>query len=60
MKAYSKFVCFCNKFLQKKVSVAAENVLFLMDYATLSKEDVTLNSKTFSWLGQIVPLIKNT
>eukprot|EP00061_Rhincodon_typus_P010234 g34368.t1 len=45
--------------LKDKLAVAAENLLFLMDYASLSKKDITLNGNTFSWPERISPLIRS-
>ncbi|XP_043569115.1 dynein axonemal heavy chain 3-like [Chiloscyllium plagiosum] len=46
--------------LKDKLDIAAENLLFLMDYASLSKKDITLNGNTFSWPDRISPLIRNS
>ncbi|XP_078090943.1 dynein axonemal heavy chain 3-like [Mustelus asterias] len=46
--------------LKDKLDIAAENLLFLMDYASLSKKDIVLNGNTFSWPERISPLIKNS
>ncbi|KAM4746905.1 dynein axonemal heavy chain 3-like [Rhinophrynus dorsalis] len=46
--------------IKDKLSVAAENLLFLMDYACLSKEDIILNGNTFSWPERIMPIIQNS
>ncbi|KAM4676017.1 dynein axonemal heavy chain 3-like [Discoglossus pictus] len=46
--------------IKKKLAVAAENLLFLMDYASLSKEDIILNGNTFSWPQRIIPIISNS
>ena len=40
--------------------VAGENLMFLMDYAYLVKDDVLLNGTTFSWPERIMPMIHNT
>ncbi|XP_032895202.1 dynein heavy chain 3, axonemal-like [Amblyraja radiata] len=46
--------------IQEKLDVAAENLLFLVDYARLSNEDISLNSKTFSWPAHIRPIVRNS
>ncbi|XP_063786085.1 dynein axonemal heavy chain 3-like [Pseudophryne corroboree] len=46
--------------IKEKLSVAAENLLFLMDYASLSKEDIILNGNTFSWPERIIPIISSS
>ncbi|XP_056430455.1 dynein axonemal heavy chain 3-like [Hyla sarda] len=46
--------------IQDKLAVAAENLLFLMDYASLSKEDIILNGNTFSWPQRIIPIISGS
>ncbi|XP_068129764.1 dynein axonemal heavy chain 3-like [Hyperolius riggenbachi] len=46
--------------IQEKLAVAAENLLFLMDYASLSKEDIILNGNTFSWPQRIIPIISSS
>ncbi|XP_041110137.1 dynein heavy chain 3, axonemal-like isoform X2 [Polyodon spathula] len=46
--------------LKEKLELAAANLLFLLDFAALSKEDVILNGNTFSWPDRIVPIIKNS
>uniref|UniRef100_H2YSD8 AAA+ ATPase domain-containing protein n=1 Tax=Ciona savignyi TaxID=51511 RepID=H2YSD8_CIOSA len=35
--------------LKEKLDIAASNLLFLMEYALLSKDDILLNETTFSW-----------
>ena len=40
------------------MKISAENVLFLMDYAFLKKEDIKLNNVTFRWTDRIQPLLK--
>ncbi|MGH0174121.1 UNVERIFIED_CONTAM: hypothetical protein FKN15_009257 [Acipenser sinensis] len=45
--------------LQERLELAAANLLFLLVFATLSKEDIILNGNTFSWPDRIVPIIKN-
>ncbi|XP_073479664.1 dynein axonemal heavy chain 3-like [Aquarana catesbeiana] len=46
--------------IQEKLAVAGENLLFLMDYASLSKEDIILNGNTFSWPQRIIPIINSS
>ncbi|XP_038073730.1 dynein heavy chain 3, axonemal-like isoform X4 [Patiria miniata] len=46
--------------LKTRLEIAASNLLFLMDYATLSKDDLILNDTTFTWSTRIVPIIKNS
>lgn len=45
---------------QDKLELAAGNLLFLMDYAYLEKDDMLLNDNTFTWPDRIIPMIKNT
>ncbi|XP_071960977.1 dynein axonemal heavy chain 3-like [Antedon mediterranea] len=46
--------------LREKLEIAASNVLFLMDYAYLPKDDIMLNDNTFTWPNRIIPLIRNS
>ncbi|XP_055958183.1 dynein axonemal heavy chain 3 [Patella vulgata] len=46
--------------LKDKLEIACGNVLFLMDYAYLSSEDISVNSSTFKWPDRIIPIILNT
>ncbi|MEE6480199.1 hypothetical protein FKM82_012486 [Ascaphus truei] len=46
--------------MKETLSVAAENLIFLMDYAYLSKEVIILNGNTFSWPERIIPIIRNS
>ncbi|CAH1783206.1 unnamed protein product, partial [Owenia fusiformis] len=46
--------------LREKLLIAGENLMFLMDYAYLPKDDVLLNDNTFSWPDRIIPIIKST
>ncbi|XP_053575219.1 dynein axonemal heavy chain 3-like [Bombina bombina] len=46
--------------IKQNLAVAAENLLFLMDYASLSKEEMILNGNTFSWPERIIPIIRNS
>ncbi|XP_073413059.1 dynein axonemal heavy chain 3-like [Dendrobates tinctorius] len=46
--------------IKDKLAVAAENLLFLMDHASLSKEDIILNGNTFSWPQRIIPIISGS
>ena len=45
--------------LKEQLNIAASNLLFLMDYAHLQKDDVLLNDNTFSWPDRIIPMIRN-
>ena len=45
--------------LKEQLNIAASNLLFLMDYALLQKDDVLLNDNTFSWPDRIIPIIRN-
>nr|XP_054750956.1 dynein axonemal heavy chain 3-like isoform X12 [Lytechinus pictus] len=46
--------------LKKKLEVAAGNLIFLMDYAYLKKDDLMLNDQTFTWPDRIMPIIRNS
>ncbi|XP_030856161.1 dynein heavy chain 3, axonemal-like [Strongylocentrotus purpuratus] len=46
--------------LKKKLEVAGGNLIFLMDYAYLNKEDLMLNDQTFTWPDRIMPIIRNS
>ncbi|XP_077987554.1 dynein axonemal heavy chain 3-like isoform X2 [Glandiceps talaboti] len=46
--------------LKEKLEIAAENLLFLMDYSYLSKDDILLNDNTFTWSDRVVPIIRNS
>ena len=46
--------------LKDKCAIAAENLMFLMDYASLIKDDIVLNRTTFSWPNRIEPIIDGT
>ncbi|CAH2277605.1 Hypothetical predicted protein [Pelobates cultripes] len=46
--------------IKDKLAVAAENLFFLLEYASLSKEDIILNGNTFSWPERIMPIITNS
>ncbi|XP_067861511.1 dynein axonemal heavy chain 3-like [Heptranchias perlo] len=46
--------------LKDKLEIASENLLFLVDYASLSKKDIILNGRTFSWPERINPMIRNS
>ena len=43
--------------VQNQAMPAAENLMFLLDYATLPEEDIKLNDTTFSWPDRILPII---
>jgi len=43
--------------LKNQLVPAAENLMFLLDYATLPEEDIKLNDTTFSWPDRILPII---
>jgi len=45
--------------LREQLEIAASNLLFLMEYAYLPKDDVLLNDNTFSWPDRIIPIIRN-
>ncbi|KAL5473898.1 hypothetical protein EMCRGX_G028462 [Ephydatia muelleri] len=42
--------------MQLEVKEAADRVKFLLDYATLTEEDIKLNSQTFNWPGRMEPI----
>ena len=46
--------------LKDKCAIAAETLMFLMDYADLVKDDIVLNRSTFSWPNRIDPMITGT
>ncbi|XP_070559259.1 dynein axonemal heavy chain 3-like isoform X5 [Ptychodera flava] len=46
--------------LKEKLEIAAENLLFLMDYAYLPKDDILLNDNTFTWSDRVIPIIRNS
>ncbi|KAL4226016.1 hypothetical protein ACF0H5_014003 [Mactra antiquata] len=46
--------------LKEKQEVAAGNLMFLMQYAYLPKDDILLNNNTFSWADRILPMITST
>ncbi|XP_043943753.1 dynein axonemal heavy chain 3-like [Protopterus annectens] len=46
--------------IKEELEAAAENLMFLIDYAILSKEDIILSGNTFSWPQRIIPIIKNS
>ncbi|XP_031754732.1 dynein heavy chain 3, axonemal [Xenopus tropicalis] len=46
--------------IKDKLAKAAETLLFLNDYAPLSKEDIIINGNTFSWPERIIPIIKSS
>eukprot|EP00062_Callorhinchus_milii_P022724 gi/632980863/ref/XP_007907272.1/ PREDICTED: dynein heavy chain 3, axonemal-like [Callorhinchus milii] len=46
--------------LKEKLEAAAENLVFLMHHSLLSKEDILLNGKTFSWPERIGPILRNS
>ena len=45
--------------LQDKQEVAVGNVMFLLTYTLLPKEDIVHNTNTFSWADRIAPIIVN-
>jgi len=45
---------------QDKQEVAGGNLMFIMEYTYLPKDDILLNNQTFSWADRIVPIINNT
>uniref|UniRef100_A0A8C5PIE1 AAA+ ATPase domain-containing protein n=1 Tax=Leptobrachium leishanense TaxID=445787 RepID=A0A8C5PIE1_9ANUR len=46
--------------IKDKQAAAAANLFFIVDYASLSKEDIILNGNTFSWPERIVPIITSS
>ncbi|XP_052058680.1 dynein axonemal heavy chain 3-like isoform X1 [Mytilus californianus] len=52
----------CGELLQlkDKQEVAVGNVMFLLTYAKLPKEDIGHNTNTFSWADRIAPIIINS
>ncbi|KAJ8047551.1 Dynein heavy chain 3, axonemal [Holothuria leucospilota] len=46
--------------LKEQLAVAAGNLMFLVDYATLTKDDLLLNDNTFTWPDRILPIIRNS
>lgn len=46
--------------LKEKIYESAQNVLFLFDYAFLSKEDMKWNNYAFTWFDNIQPMLTNT
>ncbi|XP_076448252.1 dynein axonemal heavy chain 3-like [Babylonia areolata] len=45
--------------LKDKLEIAAGNLLFLMDYAYLPKDNIIINNSTFTWADRIIPIITN-
>ncbi|XP_055507859.1 dynein axonemal heavy chain 3 [Leucoraja erinacea] len=43
--------------LKEEIFEAADRLDFLLDFATLSEDDLKLNSQVFNWPGQIVQLL---
>lgn len=46
--------------LDKEVTLAKENIKFLMSYATLSPDDVKLNTSTVRWPSKLEPMFEVT
>ncbi|XP_062929153.1 dynein axonemal heavy chain 3-like [Mobula hypostoma] len=46
--------------LQDELEIAVRNLLFLLEYAGLSAEDITHHSKTFWWPERIGPIVRNS
>eukprot|EP00794_Sanderia_malayensis_P006878 gene6878-7653_t len=46
--------------LKNELGKASDNLLFLVDYANLPEEHITLNCITFNWNEKLQPLIKNS
>ncbi|XP_041348477.1 dynein heavy chain 3, axonemal-like isoform X2 [Gigantopelta aegis] len=46
--------------LTDKLEIAAGNLMFLMDYAYLPRDDIVINNNTFTWPDRIMPIIQNT
>jgi dynein heavy chain len=45
--------------LQEKIEIAAGNLLFLMEYAYLPKDNIIINNNTFTWPDRIIPIVRN-
>ncbi|CAI9716307.1 dynein heavy chain 3, axonemal-like isoform X2 [Octopus vulgaris] len=45
--------------LKEKQEVAAANVMFMMTYVVMKREDFLLINNTFSWSNRITPIISN-
>ena len=43
--------------LEQKMNMAKKHLFLLFDFATLSPQEVRLNSSTFSWSGHIVEVV---
>lgn len=44
---------------QDKLEIAGGNLLFLMDYAYLPKDNILINCTTFTWPDRIIPIVRN-
>ncbi|KAK7101862.1 hypothetical protein V1264_020178 [Littorina saxatilis] len=45
--------------LKNKLEIAAGNLLFLMDYSYLPKDNIIINNNTFTWPDRIIPIVRN-
>ncbi|PVD24893.1 hypothetical protein C0Q70_15383 [Pomacea canaliculata] len=45
--------------LKDKLEIAGGNLLFLMDYAYLPKDNILINCTTFTWPDRIIPIVRN-
>lgn len=46
--------------LKELIHESAQNVLFFLDYAIMSKDDLKWNNYTFTWYDNIQPMLRNT
>jgi len=46
--------------LEQKMNMAKKHLFLLFDFATLSPQEVRLNSSTFSWSGHIVEVVHDS
>ena len=44
--------------MQAEIREAGERLKFLLDYALLSEEDISLNNQTFTWPGKMGPIFE--
>ena len=44
--------------MQLEIREAGERLKFILDYALLSEEDITLNKETFNWPGKMEPVFE--
>ncbi|KAK3779700.1 hypothetical protein RRG08_013655 [Elysia crispata] len=45
--------------LLDKLEIALANMMFLMEYAYLPKEDIIVHNTTFTWPDRIIPIVRN-